>query len=195
MTTWTTRAELPEDVSAIRAVNIAAFPAHDEADLVDALRADPAAWIDGLSTVSVDTGGEIVAHSLLTRCTVGAGLALALGPCAVGAAPALALGPCTVRAGAALALGPCAVLPRCQRTGAGSAAIRAGLERARSLGENLIVVLGHTLYYPRFGFTPASAFGVSAGFDVTDDTFLALALDPQRETPRGQIVYPAAFGV
>lgn len=169
MTTWTTRAELPEDVSAIRAVNIAAFPAHDEADLVDALRADPAAWIDGLSTVSVDAGGEIVAHSLLTRCTVGA-------------APALALG-------------PCAVLPRCQRTGAGSAAIRAGLEHARSLGENLIVVLGHALYYPRFGFTPASAFGVSAGFDVTDDTFLALALDPQRETPRGQIVYPAAFGV
>ncbi|OHT78578.1 GNAT family N-acetyltransferase [Mycobacteroides chelonae] len=169
MTTWTTRAELPEDVSAIRAVNIAAFPAHDEAELVDALRADPAAWIDGLSTVSVDTGGEIVAHSLLTRCTVGAG--------------------------PALALGPCAVLPRCQRTGAGSAAIRASLEHARSLGENLIVVLGHALYYPRFGFTPASAFGVSAGFDVTDDTFLALALDPQRETPRGQIVYPAAFGV
>ena len=84
---------------------------------------------------------------------------------------------------------------RCQRTGAGSAAIRAGLERARSLGENLIVVLGHALYYPRFGFTPASAFGVSAGFDVTDDTFLALALDPQRETPRGRIAYPAAFGV
>ncbi|KRQ70592.1 acetyltransferase [Mycobacteroides sp. H070] len=182
MTPWTTRAELPEDVSAIRAVNIAAFPAHDEADLVDALRADPAAWIDGLSTVSVDAEGKIVAHSLLTRCTVGAAPALALGPCTVGAAPALALG-------------PCAVLPRCQRTGAGSAAIRAGLERARSLGENLIVVLGHALYYPRFGFTPASAFGVSAGFDVTDDTFLALALDPQRETPRGQIVYPAAFGV
>lgn len=53
MTTWTTRAEHPQDVAAIRAVNIAAFPADDEANLVDVLRADPAAWIDGLSTVSV----------------------------------------------------------------------------------------------------------------------------------------------
>lgn len=169
MTAWVTRAERSQDIAAIHAVNIAAFPADGEANLVDTLRADPAAWIDGLSTVSVDGGGTIVAHALLTRCTVGAE--------------------------PALALGPCAVLPRFQRTGAGSAAIRAGLDLARNLGENLVVVLGHALYYPRFGFTPASAFGITAGFDVTDDTFLALSLDPQRETPRGQIAYPAAFGV
>ncbi|MFD6196344.1 GNAT family N-acetyltransferase [Mycobacteriaceae bacterium NPDC060252] len=169
MTAWGTRAERSRDIAAIHAVNIAAFPADDEANLVDALRADPTAWIDGLSTVSVDNAGAIVAHALLTRCHVAAE--------------------------PALALGPCAVLPRSQRTGAGSAAIRAGLDRARNLGENLVVVLGHALYYPRFGFTPASAFGITAGFDVSDDRFLALALDPERETPRGQITYPAAFGV
>ena len=56
-------------------------------------------------------------------------------------------------------------------------------------------MLGHAEYYPRFGFTPASGFGVTAPFDVPDEAFLALALDPVRPTPRGQIAYPPAFGV
>lgn len=169
MTTWATRTERTGDIAAIRDVNTAAFTTDDEANLVDALRADPDAWIEGLSTVAVDAAGAIVAHALLTRCTVGGEQALALAPCAV--------------------------LPSFQRTGAGSAAISAGLDRARSLGENLVVVLGHALYYPRFGFTPASAFGITAGFDVTDDTFLAVALDPQRPTPTGRITYAPAFEV
>jgi len=38
-------------------------------------------------------------------------------------------------------------------------------------------------------------FGITAGFDVADDTFLAVALDPQRPTPTGQITYAAAFEV
>ena len=94
-----------------------------------------------------------------------------------------------------LALAPCATLPAQQRRGAGSAAIRAALEAAREQGENLVVVLGHAEYYPRFGFTPASGVGVTAPFDVPDEAFLALALDPERPTPRGQIAYPPAFGV
>lgn len=169
MTPWATRAERPGDVAVIREVNTAAFPTDDEAKLVDALRADTGAWIEGLSTVAVDSEERIVAHALLTRCTVGGK--------------------------PALALAPCAVLPMFQRTGAGSAAIYAGLDRARGLGENLVVVLGHARYYPRFGFTPASAFGVTAGFDVADESFLALALDPKRPTPTGQITYAAAFEV
>ncbi len=46
------------------------------------------------------------------------------------------------------------------------AAIRAGLEAARAMGESLVLVLGHAEYYPRFGFTLASAFGIRASFDV-----------------------------
>ncbi|PWW67115.1 GNAT family N-acetyltransferase [Actinokineospora spheciospongiae] len=165
----TTRSETPDDTEAIHAVNAAAFPTSEEADLVDALRADPLAWIDGLSIVTETADGEVVGHALLTRCHVGD-------------APALALA-------------PCAVLPAHQRTGAGSAAIRTGLDAARRLGENLVVVLGHADYYPRFGFTPASRFGVRAPFEVPDDAFLALALDPTRPTPTGVVRYPAAFGV
>ncbi len=170
---WTVRAEAPGEAAAVFAVNAAAFPSEDEARLVDALRADAGAWIPELSTVALDGAGRVIGHALLTRCTVGGE--------------------------PALALAPCAVLPEVQGLGAGSAAIRAGLEAARARvaagGENLVVVLGHAGYYPRFGFTPAAGRGVTGPFEVPEDHFLALALDPQRPTPRGEIAYPAAFGV
>ncbi len=166
---WNTRSEAPEDVAAVRAVCLAAFPTPLEADLVDALRADREAWSGGLPVVTEDPAGEVVGYALFTRCRVGDG--------------------------PALALGPCAVLPEHQGRGAGSAAIRTGLDLARRRGENLVVVLGHPSYYPRFGFTPASGFGVRAPFDAPDDAFLAQALDPTRPAPTGLVRYPAAFGV
>ena len=167
-TPWTTRPETADDVSAIRQVNLAAFPTVEEANLVEALRASDA-WIEGLSIVIEDPEGTVVGHALLTRCYVDG-------------APALAMA-------------PCAVQPHVQRSGAGSAAIRAGLEAARARGENLVLVLGHAEYYPRFGFTPASAIGIRASFDVPDEAMMALPLDPGAETPRGTIVYPAPFDV
>lgn len=169
MTTWTTRPETDEDVPAIRDILLAAFPTAAEADLVDALRADPRAWIDGLSMLATAPDGTPVGYALLTRCHVDD-------------APALALA-------------PCAVPPPAQRTGAGSAAIRAALAAARALGENLVLVLGHADYYPRFGFTPASRFGIRAPFEAPDEAMMALPLDTTRPVPTGTIRYPAAFGV
>ena len=168
-TAWRTRAERPDDAAALRDLLVAAFPTPEEADLVEALRADGEAWIEGLSWVShTDGDPRPVAQALLTRAHVGGE--------------------------PVLALAPCATLPAQQRRGAGSAAIRAALAAAREQGENLVVVLGHAEYYPRFGFTPASGVGVTAPFDVPDEAFLALALDPARPTPRGQIVYPRVTG-
>ncbi|MDL5155126.1 GNAT family N-acetyltransferase [Actinomycetospora termitidis] len=165
---WSTREERPGDEAAIRAVVTEAFPTPAEADLVDALRADPVAWV-ALSFVTTGPDGEVVGHALLTRCHVDGG--------------------------PALALAPCAVLPQHQGRGAGSAAIRAVLDTARDRGENLVIVLGHADYYPRFGFIPASARGVRAPFDVPDEAFMALALDITRSTPSGTVAYPPAFGV
>ena len=167
-TPWITRPETADDVSAIREVNLAAFQTVVEADLVEALRASDA-WIEGLSIVTEDPEGTVVGHALLTRCHVDG-------------APALALA-------------PCAVLPRAQNKGAGSGAIRASLEAARAKGENLVLVLGHADYYPRFGFIPASAFGIRPSFDVPDEAMMALVLDPHAETPRGTIAYPPPFGI
>lgn len=169
MTVWTTRPETTDDIPAIRDIDLAAFPTAEEADTVDALRADPEAWIDGLSMVTTGSDGTPVGHALLTRCHVDG-------------APALALA-------------PCAVLPSVQRTGAGSAAVRAALDAARAMGENLVVVLGHADYYPRFGFLPASRFGIHAPFEVPDGAMMAVSLDATRTVPAGTIQYPAAFGV
>ncbi|MFD9885724.1 GNAT family N-acetyltransferase [Streptomyces alboflavus] len=190
---WRTRPEAASgaDRAAVRAVNVAAFPTEGEADLVDALREDAGAWIDGLSFVAEaprgdgsgvpagtegadGSGGEVVAHALITRCHVDG-------------VPALCLA-------------PVAVLPAYQKTGAGSAVVRAVLHAARARGEQLVLVLGHPDYYPRFGFTPASAYGIRPSFEVPDEAMMALVLDrPGTDggvpVPSGTIAYPAAFGV
>ncbi|MDI3385423.1 bifunctional class I SAM-dependent methyltransferase/N-acetyltransferase [Streptomyces sp. B-S-A8] len=165
------RPERAADVTAVHAVNAAAFPTEDEARLVDALRADPDAWIDGLSYVAEGPDGRIAAYALLTRCRVGGE--------------------------AALCLAPVATEPEFQGQGAGSAVVAAVLDAARARGEErLVVVLGHPEYYPRFGFTRASGLGVGVAFDVPDEALMALALDAsERELPRGTVRYPAAFGV
>ncbi|MFE1392670.1 hypothetical protein ACFW3Z_07345 [Nocardiopsis alba] len=46
--TWATRPETTADIGPIRALTAAAFDTEAEADIVDALRADPEAWIEGL---------------------------------------------------------------------------------------------------------------------------------------------------
>lgn len=166
--TWTTRPETSADIAAVREVNLAAFPTRAEADLVDALRTDTAAWQPGLSWIAQSPNGTVVGFALLTRCHVGH-------------TPALALAPCAVR-------------PAYQRQGAGSAVIRAALRAARGRAENVVLVLGHAGYYPRFGFTRASGRGIHPPFDVPDESMMALVCDRARPVPSGTIRYPAPFG-
>ena len=77
-----------------------------------------------------------------------------------------------------MGLGPMAVAPEHQRAGVGSALIRAGLDACRALDRSAVVVLGHATYYPRFGFVPASTFGLACEYDVPDEVFMALELVP-----------------
>lgn len=165
---WITRPETPADIPAIYDLNRAAFPTAEEAELVDALRQNPA-WIDGLSMVTTTAEGIVVGHALLTRCHIGK-------------IPAVCLA-------------PCAVLPDHQRTGAGSAAIRAALQAARDQGEAFVVVLGHAQYYPRFGFERASAHGIGLSIDVPDDALMVLCLDPDQALPPGTVHYAEPFGI
>ncbi|MCX4695924.1 bifunctional class I SAM-dependent methyltransferase/N-acetyltransferase [Streptomyces sp. NBC_01408] len=162
------RPETAADVAAVREVHLAAFETPLEADLVDALRTDDA-WVPGLSYVAEGPDGSVAAHALLTACRVDGVRALALAP--VATAPAL------------------------QRSGAGSTVVRALLATARERGEALVLVLGHPCYYPRFGFVPASRFGIRAPFEVPDEALMALVLDDSVPVPAGTIAYPAPFGV
>lgn len=168
--TWHTRPEAPGDAAAIRDVLTEAFDGPDEAALVDALRADPRAWLPDLSVVTEDADGEVVGHALLTRCHVGD-------------TPALALAPCAVRTAR-------------QREGAGGAAVRAALAAARAAGESAVVVLGHPSYYPRFGFTPCADAGITPppGQDWPREAFLALSLTG-RPLPNGPIHYAPPFAL
>jgi putative acetyltransferase len=134
------RAERPDDRAPVRDVVTAAFGGPAEADLVDALRAS-SAWLPGLSLVAEEEGA-VVGHVLLTRASVRT------------AAGDVGL----------LALAPLAVAPERQRRGIGDALVRAGLEIAAARGERAVVLIGHASYYPRFGFEPAAARGLTSVF-------------------------------
>lgn len=162
------RAEQPGDTEAIDRVNRLAFEQPDEAQIVARLRTSDA-FIPHLSIVA-EEAGVVVGHILFSR--------IQLDP------------PSEVRA---ISLAPMAVLPDRQRRGIGSELVRRGLEVATDLGEEVVVVVGHPGYYPRFGFEPARTFGLTNPFPGTEDAFFALTLRPGVRVPSGEIVYPPEF--
>ena len=159
------RREAPGDADAIDAVHRVAFDGPVEADLVHALRADEG-WLPELSLVA-ETGGAIVGHVVCTRAHIDG-------------APALGLG-------------PVGVLPARQRTGAGSALMHAVLGAADALGEPVVVLLGHTDYYPRFGFVPAASLGIRPPVATWADHFQARPLTAYTPGLRGEFAYAAPF--
>lgn len=165
------RPEKTEDHAAVYEVNRLAFGNEEEPRLVEALRRSDD-FIADLSLVA-EKGGEVVGHILFTPITIEA------------------------QAGAvsAVALAPMAVRPELQRQGVGSELVRRGLEQCRGLGHKIVIVLGHPEYYPRFGFSPAGAFGVKAPFPAPDEAFMALELVPGAlDGIEGTVKYPPAFG-
>jgi putative acetyltransferase len=92
-----------------------------------------------------------------------------------------------------LALAPMGVLPEHQLHGAGSALISEGLRRAAETEFPLVVLVGHADYYPRFGFEPADALGITAPFEVPPEAWMAYRLPAYTPDARGTVVYPDAF--
>jgi putative acetyltransferase len=76
----------------------------------------------------------------------------------------------------AVALGPVAVAPDHQKQGIGDQLIRAGLAMCHERGDDIVAVLGHPTYYPRFGFVPAVRYGIKSEYDVPDDVFMLIEL-------------------
>ncbi len=76
-------------------------------------------------------------------------------------------------------LAPLAVLPEYQNRGIGKTLIDDGLKILRSLGANLVFVLGHPEYYPRCGFKPAGCRGFEAPYPIPEkhaDAWMMLSL-------------------
>jgi len=70
------------------------------------------------------------------------------------------------RSPAASILAPLAVLPDHRRQGTGTQLVRTGLAVLAEAGCELVFVLGHPSYYPRFGFQPAGQLGFSAPYPI-----------------------------
>ena len=63
-----------------------------------------------------------------------------------------------------------------QCKGIGSLLVRAGIEECRPLGYEIIVVLGHPDYYPRFGFVPTMPKDISCEFEIPEEVWVILEL-------------------
>lgn len=90
-----------------------------------------------------------------------------------------------------LGLAPVAVAPAHQGRGIGGALIRAGLERATAAGWRFVVLLGHDHYYPRFGFAPAGAAGLTGDYG-DGSSWMACALG-EHTLPIGHVRYSSSF--
>ena len=144
------RPEKPEDVAAIRQVNEEAFGGQNEADIIEKLRSRQAFT---LSLVATRTD-KVIGHILFSPVTIES----------------------ESESYAALGLGPVAVLPPYQNKGIGSQLVRTGIEICRKAGHEVIVLVGHPTYYPRFGFLRASTYDLKCEYDVPDEAFMALEL-------------------
>ncbi len=144
-----------------------AFPDATEAALVDRLRGT-----SGCISLVATEAGRIVGHILCTPVRIN------------GAASHVK----------AAGLGPMAVVPDRQRSGIGSELVRYALEECRRMGYQAVVVAGHPTYYPRFGFIRGSSFGLRCQFDVPDEVFMAIGLQPGvLAQGGGEVQYAAEF--
>ena len=166
------RQETSGDTSAVFEVVRSAFeharPSdHDEHHLVERLRKS-SAFVPELSLVA-ESDGRVAGHILFTEIRIAD----------------------TTQ----LALAPLSVVPSLQRMGIGGQLIREGHRIAKEMGYTFSVVLGYPDYYPRFGYRPASAFGIRAPFEVPDEVYMALNLQGTDGKLDGVAIYPPEFGI
>lgn len=145
-------------------MHLAAFPGPGEADLVDALRRTARLTLSRVGEVD----GAVVGHVALSPVTV-AGATGGLG------------------------LAPVAVLPEHQGRGLGGALVVDALGAARAQGAAFVVLLGDPGWYARFGFRPASTWGLHDAWGG-GDAFQAVQLQPGAlDGARGVVAYDPAF--
>ena len=144
------------DLNDILYVERAAFKRDSEVNLTAALLVDPSA--EPRLSLMAYIDGQPVGHILFTKGTI------------------------TNHPDVALSfLAPLAVIPKFQRQGIGGALINKGLELLTKANGDLIFVLGHPTYYPKFGFKPASRLGFEPTYPIpaeVADAWMVQALKP-----------------
>jgi putative acetyltransferase len=163
------RPETPSDFEAIDELLTSAFGQADESQLVRLLRASDN-YVPELALVA-EENDQVVGHVMFSYVTLKNDEEFRV-----------------------LSLAPMAVTPGRQRRGIGGALVEAGLERADDRRESLVILVGHPTYYPRFGFEPASRYGIEPpSADFPEAAFMVRRLSQYSERHRGRVVYPPAF--
>jgi len=149
------RKEKAEDAHGIRLVNEKAFGRLQEAELVDKLRLTCPKLLSLIALCE----DQLIGHILFSPATIEGVHGVLEG----------------------MGLAPVAVLPDDQGKGMGSKLIRSGIDILEKDSCPFIIVLGHPHYYPRFGFEPASKYGIRCQWEgVPDGAFMILWLDKSK---------------
>lgn len=169
------REETASDFKAVENIIKSAFESIDYSDktehlLVNRLRLSDA-FVPELSLVA-EWDGKLLGHILLTKLEI-------------------------VQAKnkwASLSLAPVSVLPHFQGEGIGAALILAAHKRAKELGFESIVLLGHADYYPRFGYKMCQDFDLKMPFEAAAENCMVIELkEGALRNVSGMVSYPKAF--
>lgn len=165
------RHENRDDYPAIELVNDLAFGQPNEGLLIEELRRTPR-FVPELSLVAIydDT---VVGHILFFPIRIMCGDSHEM----------------------SLSLAPMSVHPDHQGKGIGGRLIEKGMAIAKNMGYESIIVLGHPEYYPRYGFQPASKWGIKPPYEeVPDEAFMAMELvEGSLEGKAGVVEYPEEY--
>lgn len=166
------RAEEPRDYEHVFEIHAAAFPGPEEARLVERLRTTASPLVSLVAEAAV---GELLGHILFSPVEVVSRVAGG-------------------ERRHAMALAPVGVDPASQQAGVGFALCRAGLAACLAIGQPVVFVLGHSTYYPRFGFEPARPHGLFYKHEGFDGSFFVAELSPGALYGfEGEVVYLPAF--
>lgn len=162
------RAETIADYGAVRRINEEAFGQPTEAKLIATLRERAHPHISLVALIDQ----KVVGHIFFSPVSIQSESSVST----------------------AMGLAPMAVLPEYQRQGVGSALVRAGLLECLRIGFDVVVVVGHPEYYPRFGFVPAGRKGLRCEYEVPDEAFMVAELRPEALAGKqGLVRYHPAF--
>ncbi|MEV3937499.1 N-acetyltransferase [Glycomyces sp. NPDC049804] len=164
------RREIEGDAPLVHALHDAAFAtvayaSGTEAAIVDALR-ESEDWVPQLSLVA-EIDGVPVGHAV---CSYG-----------------------RLAGERILGLGPIGVDPALHGNGIGSALMHASIAAADARDEPMIVLLGNPDYYGRFGFEPASRYGIAPQEAEWEPAFQVRRLANWRDDLRGAYTYSPGF--
>jgi putative acetyltransferase len=164
------RQEKKKDYESVSKLITEAFKRDDEAKLVESIR-NSEVFIPELSLVA-ENNESIIGHILFSPVVIEKEESIV----------------------PALALAPLAVEPSYQGQGVGGQLVKEGLKVCKEFNHKIVIVLGHSAYYPKFGFVKAADYGIEPPFPVPLDVFMVKGLQKDAlDNVRGLVRYPSVF--